>query len=79
MRLNPQVALNFDGYGTGFGIVTFLGHAEITAELPADRHPEYLAKYGHWMKVKFGSPADFASEYSVPLRVHPTRVRGSSA
>lgn len=79
VRLNPQVALNFDGYGTGFGIITFLGHAEVTAELPADRHPEYLAKYGHWMRVKFGSPAEFAAQYSVPLRVYPIRVRGSSA
>jgi PPOX class probable F420-dependent enzyme len=79
VRSNPQVALNFDGYGTGFGIVTFLGQAAITTEPPADRHPAYLAKYSHWMTVKFGSPAKFAAEYSVPLRVNPIKVRGSSA
>ena len=79
VALNPQVALNFDGYGTGFGIVTFLGHAEISTDPSADRHPEYLAKYGHWMTVKFGSPASFAADYSVPMRVHPVKVRGSSA
>jgi PPOX class probable F420-dependent enzyme len=79
VRLNSQVALSFDGYGTGFGIITFLGHAELTPDPPANQHPEYLAKYGHWMTVKFGSPAEFAAEYSVPLRVHPIRVRGSSA
>jgi PPOX class probable F420-dependent enzyme len=79
VRLNSQVALSFDGYGTGFGIITFLGNAEITADLPAHQHPQYLAKYGHWMTVKFGSPAEFAAEYAVPMRVHPIRVRGSSA
>jgi PPOX class probable F420-dependent enzyme len=63
VRLNPQVALNFEGYGTGFGIVTFLGHAEFTPEPAADDHTGYLAKYSHWMTVKFGSPAEFAAEY----------------
>jgi PPOX class probable F420-dependent enzyme len=80
VRLNPQVALNFDGYGTGFGIITFVGRAEITtSEPPADQHPFYLAKYRHWMTVKFGSPEQFAAAYSVPMRVSPIKVRGSSA
>jgi len=45
---NPQVALNFDGYGTGFGIIVFTGHAQVsTDEPPADQHQLYLAKYRH--------------------------------
>jgi len=80
VRKNPQVALNFDGYGTGFGIIAFTGHAEISPdEPPADHHPLYLAKYRHWMTTKFGSPERFAADYSVALRVHPIKVRGSSS
>ena len=79
-RLNPQVSLNFDGYGTGFGIIVFLGNARFDIdEPPADQHPQYLAKYSHWMTTKFGSPANFAAEYSIPVRVYPVKVRGSSA
>lgn len=80
VRQNPQVALHFDGYGTGSGIIVFIGHAELsTAEPPADHHPLYLAKYRHWMTTKFGSPEQFAAEYSVALRIHPIKVRGSSS
>jgi PPOX class probable F420-dependent enzyme len=80
VRHNSQVALNFDGYGTGFGIIVFTGHAEISAdEPPADQHQLYLAKYRHWMTSKFGSPEQFAADYSVALRVYPSKVRGSSS
>jgi PPOX class probable F420-dependent enzyme len=77
---NSQVALNFDGYGTGSGIIVFTGSAQISAsDSPADQHPQYLAKYRHWMTSKFGSPEQFAAEYSVAMRIYPTRVRGSSS
>lgn len=80
VRQNPQVALHFDSYGTGSGIIVFTGHAQIsTAEPPADQHPLYLAKYRHWMASKFGSPEQFAAEHSVALRISPIKVRGSSS
>jgi PPOX class probable F420-dependent enzyme len=80
VRRNAQVALHFDGYGTGSGIIVFTGHAQISpAEPPADQHPFYLTKYHHWMTSKFGSPEQFAAEYSVALRVSPLKVRGSSS
>lgn len=80
VRKNPQVALNFDGYGTGSGIMVFTGHAQIsTTEPSADQHLPYLAKYRHWMTSKFGSPEQFAAEYSVALRIFPIKVRGSSS
>ncbi len=80
VRRNSQVALHFDGYGTGSGIIVFTGHAQIsTSGPPADQHPLYLAKYRHWMTSKFGSPAQFAAEYSVALRISPIKVRGSSS
>src|SRR5262245_43488721 len=34
VRLNPQVALSFNGYATGYGVVTFLGNAELTNDPP---------------------------------------------
>ncbi|MGZ6389983.1 MAG: pyridoxamine 5'-phosphate oxidase family protein, partial [Ktedonobacterales bacterium] len=80
VRQNPQVALHFDGYGTGLGIIVFTGYARVSAdEPPADQHPLYLAKYRHWMTSKFGSPEQFAADYSVALRVYPIKVRGSSS
>lgn len=80
VRTHPQVALHFDGYGTGSGIIVFTGHAQTSpTESAADQHPFYLAKYRHWMTSKFGSPEQFAAAYSVALRVHPSKVRGSSS
>ena len=79
VRRNSQVALHFDGYGTGSGIIVFTGHAQISSsEPPADQHQLYLAKYRHWMTSKFGSPEQFAADFSVALRVSPLKVRGSS-
>jgi PPOX class probable F420-dependent enzyme len=79
VRRNSQVALHFDGYGTGSGIIVFTGHGQVnTSDLPANQHPHYLAKYRHWMTSKFGSPEQFAAEYSVALRIYPIKVRGSS-
>jgi PPOX class probable F420-dependent enzyme len=80
LRRNSQVALHFDGHGTGSGIIVFTGHAQInTTEPSADLHPLYLAKYRHWITSKFGSPEQFAAEYSVAMRVYPVKVRGSSS
>ncbi len=80
VRRNAQVALHFDGYGTGTGIIVFTGQAQLSpSELPADQHPFYLAKYRHWMTSMFGSPEQFAAEYSVALRISPVKVRGSSS
>lgn len=80
VRQHPQTALHFDGYGTGSGIIVFTGHTQISIdEPPAHQHPLYLAKYSHWMTSKFGSPEQFAADYSVALRFYPDKVRGSSA
>src|SRR5450631_206015 len=80
VRRNSLVALNFDGYGTGSGIIVFTGHAQISPSEPsAHQHPLYLAKYRHWMTNMFGSPERFAAEYSVALRISPSKVRGSSS
>jgi len=46
---------------------------------PADQVAAYCEKYGDFMTSPFGSPADFARRYPVPLRFTPSKVRGFCA
>jgi PPOX class probable F420-dependent enzyme len=77
VRERPQVALHFDGDGEGGDIVVIIGRAELPEGLPpAHELPAYLAKYGARMAAVSGSPEAFSRRYSVPMRIHPRRVRG---
>ena len=66
--------LQSDPYGDHYLVVE--GAIAIDPSVPpSDRHPAYHAKYlephAHWgMEV-----ADVARDFSVPLRITPTRVR----
>jgi PPOX class probable F420-dependent enzyme len=74
---NPRVALHFDGNGAGGDIVVLTGDAEIVPdEPPVSQNPEYLAKYGHLIKEGWQTAENFASIYSVPVRIRPKRLRG---
>jgi PPOX class probable F420-dependent enzyme len=73
----PRVALHFDGNGRGGDIIVLTGEARLSPEdLPADQHAAYLSKYQEFIAAGFGTPANFATKYSVPLRITPTMVRG---
>jgi len=77
IQRNPQVALNFDGDGKGSNIIVIAGEARIVTDtLPADQLPEYVAKYKDFIARSFGTPANFASQYTVAIRITPTKVRG---
>jgi PPOX class probable F420-dependent enzyme len=77
IRRNPRVALHFDGNGHGGNIVIFTGDARISADdPPADQLDVYCEKYRDFIARSFGTPAEFAARYSVPVRIVPTRVRG---
>ena len=77
IRRQPLVSLNFDSNG-GNDIVVLTGTAEILDEYPAvPDNPAWLEKYGKAIGARFGSAAKFAERFSVPLRIHLTRVRGS--
>jgi hypothetical protein len=53
------------------------GAAEIVPdEPPVSENPEYLAKYGHLIKEGWQTAENFASIYSVPVRIRPQRLRG---
>ena len=73
---NPRVALHLDGDGRGGDVVVLSGRAAESADPPADQVPEYMAKYRGLIEGNGWSPASFAADYSVPLRVTVSAVRG---
>ncbi len=77
IRRQPLVSLHFDSDGGGGDIVVFTGTAEILDDYPAvPDNPAWLEKYGEDIDARFGDAVKFAEAYSVPVRIHLTRVRG---
>ncbi len=77
LQQNPRVALNFDGNGKGGDIIVFTGEAQVSSDdPPADQLPAYVEKYRDFIARGFGTPANFASKYSVALRIRPIALRG---
>ena len=77
LQQNPRVALNFDGNGKGGDIFVFTGEAQVSSDDPlADQLPAYVEKYRDFITRSFGTPANFASKYSVALRIRPMALRG---
>ena len=73
---NPGVALNFDGNGTG-GNIIITGEARFNPdELPAPQVPAYMEKYRESIARLNYVLQEWAAEYSVALRIHPTKLRG---
>jgi PPOX class probable F420-dependent enzyme len=73
---NPRVALNFDGNGQGGDIIVIAGETRISHDdPPADQLAAYTEKYKDLIARHFGTPANFAAEYSTPLRITPLKVR----
>ncbi len=73
---NPRVAvaLRTDELGDEITVVT--GQAVADQSLPsADQLPSYVDKYGALIARLGAAPASFAAEYSVPLRITPTKLR----
>lgn len=74
---NPRVALNFDGDGSGGDIIVITGEARVSSDVPpAHQLPTYMKKYRDWIARLGMTPEQFASVYSVPLRVRPSALRG---
>ncbi len=74
---NPQVAVHFDSDGHGGNIVVFNGEASIAADMPpANEVGAYIEKYQADLTRLQTTPRDFAEDYSVAIRVAPTKLRG---
>jgi PPOX class probable F420-dependent enzyme len=77
IRHNLRVSLNLNSNAQGGDILVLTGDARLSADdPPADQVPAYVAKYGEAIARSFGTPANFAAQYSVPIRITPTKARG---
>jgi PPOX class probable F420-dependent enzyme len=77
IRRQPRVSLHFNSTHTGDDVVILTGTAEIPDDHPSPAdHTAYLEKYGDDMRQITGSVEAFAAEYSVPVRVRITHIRG---
>ena len=73
---NPQVALGLDVTDIGRDIVRIDGLAREAPEAgPADKQPQYRAKYTERIGALFGDAAGFAAQFSVPVLITPRRLR----
>ena len=72
----PRVSLHLDGNGDGGDIVVVLGDAALVDEPPADQNAAYIQKYAALIERNGWTPASFASDYSVALRITATTLRG---
>jgi PPOX class probable F420-dependent enzyme len=72
----PLVAFNLEGGPDGEDVVTAEGEARIVAdEPPASANSTYLAKYQGMLDTYEWTPEWFAGQYSVAIRIRPTRWR----
>jgi PPOX class probable F420-dependent enzyme len=74
---NPRVSLHFQANHEGEDVIILTGTAVIDPSAPpSNLHEEYRRKYARGT-VQIGmTPESLAAEFSVAIRVTPTRVRG---
>lgn len=79
IQKNPNVSLHFNSADERGEkrLIVFTGTAVIDNTSPAaHKHRAYLRKYKSGIIDMDTTPEQFAGEYSVAIRVHPTNVRG---
>ena len=73
---NPNVALHPVGAQDAEDAVAIEGTAALDPSVPpADRIPDYITKYLGLIDGFGWTPTSFAADYSVAVRVTPTRIR----
>jgi PPOX class probable F420-dependent enzyme len=73
---NPRVAMHLPADAVGDDVVIVSGRAARSDDPPAHELPEYVEKYGELIERNGWTPESFASDYSVPVRIRPTGLRG---
>jgi len=80
LAASPRVSFHLDGDGDGGDLVILEGAARIDDATPSpDQHAAYMAKYRDAMISDLGSVERFFAEYTVPVRITPTRGRATGA
>jgi PPOX class probable F420-dependent enzyme len=75
---NPRVALALRTDEDGDDIVIVTGDAEVDPSTPpCDQVPAYAEKYGASIARLGADVPSFAGEYSVAIRIRPTKLRAS--
>ncbi len=73
---NPRVALAMRTDEHGDDIVVVTGDASVDPSAPAaDQLPGYVEKYRELITRLGTDPERFAREYTVPIRIRPTKLR----
>ena len=74
VRENPYVELHLNSDLVGDDLVRIEGRATIPRDQPpAEKVRGYVRKYAQSIKDLGMSPQQFAGEYSVPIRIRPTK------
>jgi len=73
---SPRVSIHLDGDGVGGDVVVASGRACLSDDPGADGVNAYIEKYGERITRNGWTPASFAADYSVPIRVEVTRISG---
>ena len=77
IRHNLRVALNFNSTAGGSDVMVLLGEASIVDRKISDlRMRDYLDKYHQGIQDIGMTPESFQADYSVPILVKPTTLRG---
>ena len=73
---SSRVSVHLDGDGAGGDVVVVSGRARVSDDPGADGVDAYIAKYSGRISRNGWTPASFAADYSVPIRIDVTRVSG---
>ena len=77
LQADPHVGLHFDGDGRGGDIVVLSALAELRPDDPkADADPAFVAKYAADIERIRHTPQSFAAQYSLPIVLTLTGLRG---
>ena len=76
IAVNPRVSVALRTDELGDEITVISGTAAVDPDSPsADRFADYVEKYGTLIERMGADPVSFAGEYSVPIRITPTKLR----